>query len=110
MFCDVLSLHADNGDGFYDDVYDDGVGAGDEYGGFLWEGLVCVCKICVGEITYSSKRMVSGAVVESVISVSISESFTVGGIGEDWYGTWLARGLCFPWVDDGRLYCGVLVN
>ena len=52
--------------------------------------------------------MVSGAVFKSVINVFISDSFVVGGIGEDLYGTWSARGLCFPWVDDGRIYCGVL--
>ena len=55
IFCYVLSLDADNGDGFDDNVYDDGVCAGDEYGVFVWEGVVCVSKICVGDIPNSSK-------------------------------------------------------
>ena len=43
MCCDVLSLNIANGDGFDDDGYSDGVGVGDEYGDFLWEGMVCGC-------------------------------------------------------------------
>ena len=53
--------------------------------------------------------MVYGSVFNFVISVAISESFILGGIGGCWYETWEVRGLCFLEVDDGRLYfyfCG----
>ena len=34
MCWDMLILDIDNGDGFDDDGYDDGVGVSDKYGGF----------------------------------------------------------------------------
>ena len=87
MCCDMFSLDISNGCGFDDDGYDNGVGVGDEDVGFGWEGVVCVCNIYVGDVTNLSKGGICGAVVESVISVSISDSFVLGGID----GTWAVR-------------------
>ena len=106
--CDTLSLNVTNGDGFEYYGYDDGVGVGGECGGFVWEGVVCVCKICVGDVPNLSKWMVCESVVESVISVTIYDSFIWGGICGDWDGTWVARGLCYLGVDDCSIDRAVL--
>ena len=99
-----------NGDGFDDHGYDDGVGVVNEYRGFGWEGVVCVCKTSVREVPNLSKGVVCGAVVESVISVAISESFILVGIGGYWDRNWVARGLCFPGADDGSIEYDIFVT
>ena len=63
MWCDMLGLDIYNGGGFYYDGYDDGVGVGDEDGGFGWEVVVCMCNIFVGDLPDLSKVMVCRAVV-----------------------------------------------
>ena len=107
MRCDMLILDAANGGGFDYDGYNYGVGIGDEDGGFVWGGLVCVCEICVGDVPDLSKVMVCGAVAESVIIVSIYDSFVLGGIVGVWYGTWLERRLYFLGFYYGRIGCNV---
>ena len=80
MLCDMLSLYFANVYRFDYNIYDDGVGVCDEDGGFGWEVVVCVCKICFGDAPNLSKVLCE-PVVESVISVDISESFILVGIG-----------------------------
>ena len=103
----MLNLYVANGDEFDNYGYGDGVGVGDEYGGFEWEGAICVCNICVGGVPDLSKGMACGYVVGSIVCVAICESFILGGIGGGWYGTWVVRGFCCLDFDDGRIDCTV---
>ena len=109
MCCDVFVFNIDNGDGFYNDGYDDwfGFGVGDKYGGLGQEEVVCVCDILVVDVTNLSTGVVSEAVIQSAISFSISESFILGGIGGGCCGTWTARGFFLPGVEGGRVDCEV---
>ena len=57
-----------------------------------------MCNRFVDDVTYLSKCMVRGAVVEYFISVYLSESLILGGICGVWDGTWEPKKLIEFWM------------